>query len=103
MPLDLILTGRGVSGDKAVAMGLVNCMAEPGEALTAARKLAALLAAFPQRCLRSDRMSAYEGWTLSLDQALRNEFGRGLPSIESDEMRAGIARFTSGTGRHGTF
>jgi enoyl-CoA hydratase len=48
-------------------------------------------------------MSAYEGWTLSLDQALRNEFGRGLPSIESDEMRAGIARFTSGAGRHGTF
>jgi enoyl-CoA hydratase len=100
--LDLILTGRGVLGDEAVAMGLVNRLIEPGEALTAAWELAAELAAFPQQCLRSDRMSAYERWTLPLDQALRNEFRHGLSTIESDEIRASVARFTSGVGRRGT-
>ena len=58
--LDMILTGRGVSGDEALRMGLANRIVEPGQALSAARELAMQLAAFPQLCLRSDRMSAYE-------------------------------------------
>src|SRR6516162_3556093 len=58
--LDLILTGRGVSGDEALGMGLVNRLVEPGKALEAAEELARQLAAFPQRCMRSDRSSAYE-------------------------------------------
>jgi enoyl-CoA hydratase/carnithine racemase len=101
--MDMILTGRGVSGDEAVMMGLVNRMVAPGGALAAARELAVQIASFPQRCMRSDRMSAYEAWTRPLDDALRNEFRHGIATIESGETRQGAARFASGIGRHGKF
>ncbi len=68
--LDMILTGRGVSGDEALAIGLANRIAEPGAALEDALVLARELAALPQLCLRSDRLSSYEQWGLSLDDAL---------------------------------
>jgi len=101
--MDMILTGRGVSGDEALAMGLANRVVEPGTTLAAAKELAIQLAAFPQRCLRSDRLSAYEAWTLPLDAALRNEFGHGNATVQSGETRAGATRFATGEGRHGKF
>jgi enoyl-CoA hydratase/carnithine racemase len=101
--LDMILTGRGVSGDEALRMGLANRIVEPGKALEAAKELARELMAFPQRCLRSDRMSAYEAWTMPLREALANEYRHGIATIESGETRMGATRFSSGTGRHGKF
>lgn len=101
--MDMILTGRGVSGDEALGMGLANRVVEPGTTLAAAKELAIQLAAFPQRCLRSDRLSAYEAWAMPLDAALRNEFGHGIATVKSGETRAGAARFAAGEGRHGKF
>jgi len=101
--LDLILTGRGVAGDEAQRMGLVNRVVEPGTALDAAVALAASLAAFPQRCLRSDRRSSYDQWSLDLDDALVAEFRHGLATIESGETLEGATRFAAGEGRHGAF
>ena len=101
--LDMILTGRGVSGEEAFAMGLANRVVEPGNALEAAKELARQLTAFPQRCLRSDRMSAYEGFTMPLADALSNEYRHGIATIQSGETRAGAERFASGVGRHGKF
>ncbi len=66
--LDLILTGRGVSGDEAKSMGLANRLTEPGQALAGALELAHGLSRFPQRCLRSDRTSSYVQWSLDLDR-----------------------------------
>src|SRR5579863_4313024 len=71
--MDMILTGRGVSGDEALRMGLANRIVERGQALSSAKELARQIAAFPQRCMRSDRMSAYEAWTLPLPDAISNE------------------------------
>ncbi len=99
--LDLILTGRGVSGDEALRMGLANRLVEPGGALEGAKQLAADLAGLPQNCLRSDRLSSYEQWSLDLDGALANETRRGLEVIRSGETAAGAARFAAGAGRHG--
>ena len=99
--LDMILTGRGVSGDEALAMGLANRITEPGAALEGAAMLAHDLARLPQRCLRSDRRSSYEQWGLTLDDALANEFERGTATIASGETLEGAARFASGSGRHG--
>jgi enoyl-CoA hydratase len=101
--LDLILTGRGVSGEEALAMGLVNRLVEKGRALPAALELAREIASFPQRCLRSDRLASYEQWSLALPEALRNEFHRGMQVVASGETSSGAARFASGSGRHGSF
>lgn len=101
--MDMILTGRGVSGEEALRIGLANRLVEPGQARAEAVALGRRLAEFPQRCLRGDRRSAYEQWALPADQALRNEFEIGLEVIRSGETRVGASRFASGAGRHGSF
>jgi enoyl-CoA hydratase len=99
--LDMILTGRGVSGEEAIRMGLVNRLVAHGEALNAAVALATEIAALPQRCLRSDRRSSFDQWALTFDEALANETQLGLATIRSGETQAGAARFAAGEGRHG--
>ncbi len=99
--LDLILTGRSVSGQEALTMGLVNRLVPKGQALPAALALAGDLARFPQHSLRSDRLSSYEQWSLPQEDALRNETRHGMASIQSGEVYAGARRFVEGHGRHG--
>jgi enoyl-CoA hydratase len=99
--LDLILTGRGVSGDEALHMGLANRLAEPGHALEDATVLAHELASLPQSCLRNDRRSVYEQAGLSFDDALANEWRLGMATLATAESREGIRRFAEGEGRHG--
>jgi enoyl-CoA hydratase len=99
--LDLILTGRSVGGEEALAMGLVDRLVEPGQALDGALALARELAALPQRCLRSDRLSAHRQWDLDLGAALAREFEQGMEVVRSGETAEGAARFAEGAGRHG--
>jgi enoyl-CoA hydratase len=84
-------------------MGLVNRLVPTGQALETAVSLAHELARFPQRCLRSDRLSAYEQWSLSYEEALRNELRRGIEVIASGETVTGATSFARGQGRHGAF
>ena len=101
--MDLILTGRAVGGDEALQMGLANRLCESGAALATAVEVARELATFPQRCLRSDRLSAIEQWGLDLGPALANEVRRGMATIRSGETQEGATRFADGEGRHGSF
>lgn len=101
--LDLILTGRGVSGDEARVMGLANRLSEPGEALPDAVELARTIAAFPQDCMRNDRRSSYEQWGSGLEEALARETQLGLGSLASPELAEGVQRFVGGAGRGGRF
>jgi enoyl-CoA hydratase len=101
--LDLILTGRGVDGVEAERIGLVNRVAEPGRALDDAVELAGVLSRFPQRCLRNDRRSAIDQWSLPAGAALQRETQLGLDTIGSGETRAGAMRFREGRGRGGSF
>lgn len=101
--MDMILTGRPVSGSEALDWGLVDRLSEPGGALDAAVSLATEIAAFPQRCLRSDRRSVLEQWSLPEYDALARETELGLATIRSGETASGATRFASGAGRHGSF
>jgi enoyl-CoA hydratase len=92
-----------VDAGEALQMGLANRVVADGEALAEAVALAQQLGCFPQNCLRSDRLSAYEQWGMSLEAALRNEYERGVAVIASHESLAGATRFASGKGRHGDF
>jgi enoyl-CoA hydratase len=101
--LDLILTGRAVDAQEALAMGLVNRVVDDGRALDAATRLAFEIARFPQACMKSDRMSAYEQIGQTLEAALANEYRRGLEVLQSGESKEGASRFAAGDGRHGNF
>jgi enoyl-CoA hydratase len=100
--LDMILTGRPVDAQEALAMGLVHRVAPTGTARQAAEELALQIARFPQECMRHDRLSAYEQEGMTLDEALSNEFRHGLHSL-GDAMGEGARRFVGGSGRHGRF
>ncbi len=99
--MDLILTGRAVAAPEALTMGLANRVVPPGQALAAALALAHQLAALPQVCLRSDRMSALEQWGLSEEDAAVVEARRGRAVVSSGETLEGAARFAGGAGRRG--
>jgi enoyl-CoA hydratase len=101
--LDLILTGRPVHAGEAERIGLANRVVAPGAARQAAEALAAQIAAFPQTCLRHDRLSVLEQEGLTEEDALRAELAHGLASLASPETAGGVARFQAGAGRHGAF
>ena len=84
-------------------MGLANRVVAEGKARAAAEELAAQIAAFPQTCLRHDRLSSYEQWGLPLAEALKNECRHGQVSLASGEAESGAGRFREGEGRHGRF
>lgn len=101
--LDMILTGRPVEAEEALAIGLANRLVDDGNSRQAAEELARQIAAFPQSCMRGDRQSVYEGMDLDLEMGLRNELHRGLVTLASGETADGARRFEDGEGRHGTF
>ena len=101
--MDMILTGRGVPAEEAQAMGLANRVVEDGQALAAAIDLARQIAAFPQLCMRNDRRSALEQWSLDWDAATAREIQLGYETLRSGETQAGAARFAGGQGRGGRF
>jgi enoyl-CoA hydratase len=99
--LDIILTGRPVSAQEAYEIGLVNRLVPRGQSREAAEALAKEIARFPQTCLRGDRMSVIEQWSLDETQALGNEFEHGVTSLA--DAKHGADRFRRGQGRHGSF
>lgn len=101
--MDLILTGRPVEAEEALAIGLANRIAPKGMCLDVAIKLAEDIAKFPQDCMRNDRMSAYQQWDLGYPEAMANEFAIGRKSIASPQLREGVGGFVEGKGRGGKF
>jgi len=101
--LDMILTGRPVDAHEALGFGLANRVVPAGRAREEAEALARAIAAFPPRCVRSDRRSACEGASVPLPAAMANEFALGKGTTDSGESQAGAQRFAAGAGRHGQF
>jgi enoyl-CoA hydratase len=101
--LDMILTGRAVGAEEALAWGLADRVVPRGRSREEAEALARAVAAFPQACMRGDRLSAYEQWPLAVDDAIANELKHGIATLSSGETAEGAARFAGGAGRHGSF
>ncbi len=95
--MDLVLTGRTVEAEEALAIGLANELVE--DPLGRALELAERLAEFPQETMLSDRRSMYDGYGRPRDEALALEadYGREVLLVG----RAGAARFAGGEGRGG--
>ena len=100
--LDLILTGRGVSGDEALRMGLANRLDRTGRRArggdqrsrtSSPRSRNAACAPIARR--------AYEQWDKSLADALRNEYGHGL-GVVAARRHARRRRHDSSAARAGT-
>lgn len=100
--MDLILTGRPVDAQEALAIGLANRVVAHGQAREAAEALAKEIAAFPQQCLVADRQSAYRQWDITMTDALRAEGAGGYPIVFAEAIQ-GAGRFADGAGRHGNF
>lgn len=100
--LDMILTGRPVAADEAQRIGLADRLVADGEALSTAVELAKQIAAFPQLCMNSDRLSAYRQWDFDIDGALAHEARAGVAPLR-EGAAAGARRFTEGAGRSGSF
>ena len=99
--LDLVLTGRSVAADEAHAMGLVNRVVADGDARSEAEGLAAVIASFPQVCVRSDRQSVYSALDMELAAALQSEHTYGLSALAAEGV-IGAQRFAAGAGRGGS-
>lgn len=100
--LDMILTGRPVAADEARRIGLADRVVPDGDALSAAVALAKQIAAFPQLCMTSDRMSTYRQWDFDLAAALACEAHGGVAPLREGAAE-GAKRFTGGIGRGGSF
>ncbi|KIX08311.1 uncharacterized protein Z518_02967 [Rhinocladiella mackenziei CBS 650.93] len=102
--LDMILTGRPVSAQEALAMGLANRVVPKGKAIQEATKIAEQLLKFPNACMNMDRNSCYYAAynALSLEDALTYEFDHGVQVLKTESFQ-GAARFAGGLGRHGRF
>ena len=101
--MELILTGRAVGAEEALAIGLVCRVVAQGQALAAAQAMAHAIAAFPQACMRNDRLSVRRQHGLATRDALAQEFALGRATLASGEAEGGAKRFVGGAGKHGRF
>jgi enoyl-CoA hydratase len=97
--LDLILSGRIVEAEEALAIGLLTEVVPSGKHLERALEMAEGLAAFPQETMLADRRSALEGFGMSLEDGLAREaeIGGAVSGIGVE----GATRFAAGEGRGG--
>jgi enoyl-CoA hydratase len=100
--LDMLLTGRAVGADEAIAIGLATRKVARGTTRAAAETLAAEIAGFPPIAMTSDRQSAYESFDRDQAAAIQREMELSLEARRR-ESQTGAARFASGEGRHGQF
>lgn len=100
--IDMLLTGRAVGADEAIAMGLATRKVARGTTCAEAERLARQIAGFPPIAMTSDRQSAYESFDRDQGAAIRREMELSL-AARQQESQGGAARFAKGEGRHGQF
>ncbi len=89
----LCLTGERISGERLHALGAVNALTEPDEALSAAITLATRVAAGPQRAMGRIKTLCRQASSTTLEQQLALEATHMVESMGDDEAALGIAAF----------
>ncbi|CAH1773247.1 unnamed protein product, partial [Owenia fusiformis] len=102
--MDMILTGRGVSANEALQMGLANRVVPIGTAVGEAVKIAQTISNFPQECMLRDRKSAYHATydAPSHTDAMCYELDNAKHVINLESVQ-GAGRFVTGAGKGGKF
>jgi enoyl-CoA hydratase len=100
--MDMLLTGRAIGADEAIAIGLATRKVARGTTRAEAEQLARQIAGFPPIAMTSDRQSAYESFDRDQASAIRREMELSLDARRK-ESQSGAARFAQGEGRHGAF
>lgn len=91
--MELILTGKVISANEALGIGLANEIVPKGKSLERALELAAFLCTLPQPAMRSDKEAAVRGFGHPLAEGLRIEAECFNRSIHCEETREGLRRF----------
>lgn len=100
--LDMLLTGRAVGADEAIAIGLATRKVARGTTRQEAQALARQIAGFPPIAMISDRQSTYESFDRDQAAAVQREMELSL-AARRQESQKGAARFAAGEGRGGKF
>jgi len=100
--LEIILTGRKVTAEESIRIGLCEYIVEDGKSREKAEEIAHQIAGFPQSCLRADRRSTIGQNGLSVNDGLIQEWQNGLPELRKEGL-VGAVKFKNGKGRHGEF
>lgn len=91
--MDLLLTGRAVTAAEALAMGLVNRVVPDGQALPAARDLAADVAASGPLAVQAILRTYRDTLSLPEPAALKVSDELGWPVIGSEDAKEGTRAF----------
>jgi enoyl-CoA hydratase len=91
--MDMLLTGRTLTADEALRIGLVGRVVEDGGALAEARRIADLVAANGPLAVRAIKRSVQETDGLPEGEALKRELEIGWPILKTEDAKEGPRAF----------
>lgn len=91
--MELIVTGRVIDAQEALAIGLVNEVVPAGTCVARAVELAHRVAALPQPAIRTDHEAVVRGFGEPLEEGLRIEAACFDRLIDTPEIAEGLRRF----------
>ncbi|CAK1543461.1 unnamed protein product [Leptosia nina] len=103
--LDLLMTGRPISGSDACTMGLGCKLTATGTALGESIKLAKSIIKFPQNALIMDKLAAINSQlNPNSEESMRDEaIMSSLLGSAIEDLNKGVQKFQGGIGKHGKF
>lgn len=91
--LDILVRGRSLKADEALAIGLVDRVIEPGNFMKEVMEFAHALASGAGKAMGYIKAAVREGIDLPMEQALALERSCGLENLATHDAREGLAAF----------